>query len=32
MTLGYCPLVWIFHGNRNLSNTMNNIEERKKLK
>ena len=25
---GYCPLVWIFHGNRNLNNTMNNIQER----
>ena len=26
--LGYCPLVWIFHGNRTLNNIMNNIQER----
>ena len=25
---GYCPLVWIFHGNRTLNNTMNKIQER----
>ena len=25
---GYCPLVWIFHANRTLNNTMNNIQER----
>ena len=25
---GYCSLVWIFHGNRTLNNTMNNIQER----
>ena len=25
---GYCPLVWIFHGNRTLHNTMNGIQER----
>ena len=25
---GYCPLIWIFHGNRTLNNTMNNIQER----
>ena len=24
---GYCPLVWIFHGNRTLNNTMNGIQE-----
>ena len=23
----YCPIVWIFHGNRNLNNTMNNIQD-----
>ena len=25
---GYCPLVWIFHGNRTLNKTMNDIQER----
>ena len=25
---GYCPLVWIFHGNRTLNNTINKIQER----
>ena len=25
---GYCSLVWIFHGNRTLNNTMNNIQAR----
>ena len=25
---GYCPLIWIFHGNMTLNNTMNNIQER----
>ena len=24
----YCPLVWIFHGNRGINNTMNKIHER----
>ena len=25
---GYCPLVWVFHGNRTLNDTMNKIQER----
>ena len=25
---GYCPLVWAFHGNRTLNNTINDIQER----
>ena len=25
---GYCSLVWIFHGNRTLNNTINGIQER----
>ena len=25
---GYCPLVWIFQGNKTLNNTMNGIQER----
>jgi len=25
---GYCPLIWIFHGNRTLNNVMNRIHER----
>ena len=25
---GYCSLAWIFHGNRTLNNTMNNIQAR----
>ena len=25
---GYCPLIWIFHGNRTLNNVMNRIQER----
>ena len=25
---GYCPLVWAFHGNRTLNNTINGIQER----
>ena len=25
---GYCPLIWIFHGNRALNNVMNKIQER----
>ena len=29
---GYCPLVWIFHGNRSLNNAMNKIEERGALR
>ena len=28
LQFGYCSLVWIFHGNRTLNNTMNNIQER----
>ena len=25
---GYCPLVWIFHGDKNLNSVVNNIQER----
>ena len=25
---GYCPIIWRFHGNMTLNNTMNNIQER----
>ena len=25
---GYCPLIWVFHGNRALNNVMNKIQER----